>query len=56
MSNEETAISKDDDNQMSCEICGEKDWIYLGEAYDDDVHMGGLYMCQECGHHQVDED
>jgi DNA-directed RNA polymerase subunit RPC12/RpoP len=39
---------------MACDYCGEKEWAYLGEAYDDDEYVGSLYMCLECGHHQLE--
>lgn len=45
-----------DQENMVCEICGETEWVYVGEAYDDEEHLGGLYQCLECGHTQIEDD
>lgn len=46
-----------DSEEMICENCGcEDSWEYVGEQYDDDEHIGSLYLCAECGHQQNDGD
>lgn len=43
-----------DNADMTCEYCGGSEWVYVGEAYDDEEHLGGLYQCLECGHTQLE--
>lgn len=35
--------------QLVCPTCGSDDFMYAGEAYDDDQYLGSSYDCQECG-------
>lgn len=44
------------DEFMTCDQCGEDNWEYVGEAYDDGEHMGSLWECLVCHHHQCDDD
>lgn len=40
----------DEDNyRLVCPTCGSDDFIYAGEAYDDDQYLGSSYDCQDCG-------
>jgi len=40
-----------------CPFCSEQNAIeYIGEAYDDEEHLGGSYNCLECGHSFADAD
>lgn len=41
-------------NDMVCSFCGENDWTYLGEHFDDEHHLGSFYECNICGHQQDD--
>lgn len=45
---------EDDDEfeepELACPSCGEENYEYAGEAYDDEEHLGSSYHCLECGH------
>lgn len=45
-----------DTELMTCDYCGEEDWEYVGEEYDDGEHLGSIWECNECGHRQCDND
>ena len=46
-----------EDDEFVCERCGCKEsWSYIGESYDDEIHLGSLYECMECGNRQCDGD
>lgn len=45
------------DVDVVCPYCGEQTAIeYVGEAYDDEAHIGSSYNCLECGHKFSDAD
>lgn len=41
------------DPELACPMCGEELCEYIGEAYDDEEHIGCSYRCDECGHEFV---
>lgn len=50
-------VPDDYDNFESarCPACNSVSLEYLGEAYDDEHHMGSAYRCDECGLHFNEE-
>lgn len=53
----EQDLSDQDEPGVTCPYCYEQVAIeYIGESYDEEVHLGASYNCLECGHKFDDQD
>jgi len=42
--------------ELACPNCGEENYYYVAEVYDDEEHIGSSYHCEECGHEFTADD